>query len=178
MILKLWNCWVCFKLPWALKNKLKLASSSLLCSVVTTILEGPFLPSHMTWQALYHLRRRWERNSQRLTSTSVGFKSTSSGKLPSFHDSRISHMTAPVGSRPLSCGQEQCWCWFPRIHRDRFHPPEKKMKKTIPQWDRNITHLFDKCDKRQNISPVECTTKKKPEAIQALQEIGSIWCVV
>lgn len=98
--------------------------------------------------------------TERLTSTSVGFKSTSSGKLPSFHDSRISHMTAPVGSRPLSCGPEQCWCWFPRIHRDRFHPPEKKTKKTIPHWDRNITHLFDECDKRQNISPVECTTKK------------------
>lgn len=55
------------------------------------------------------------------------------------HDSRISHMTSPVGSRPLSCGPEQCWCWSPRIHRDRFHPPESEMKKIMPllHWDTN-----------------------------------------
>lgn len=35
---------------------------------------------------------------------------------------------SPVGTRPLSCGQGRCWCWFPEIHHGRFHQPERNME--------------------------------------------------
>lgn len=76
--------------------------------------------------------------------TSVAFQSMSRGTTAGFHDL----MTSPVGSRPLSFGPGQCWCWFPRIHRDKFHPPETEMKKIMPllHWDTNRTQWFDSGD--------------------------------
>lgn len=44
--------------------------------------------------------------------------------------------SSPVGTRPLSCGQGQCWCWFPKIHHGRFHQPERK-------WTTSFTDLKD-----------------------------------
>ena len=41
---------------------------------------------------------------------------------------------SPVCSRPWSCGQGRCWCWFPEIHRGRFHQPEGK-------WIEFVTEL-------------------------------------
>lgn len=34
---------------------------------------------------------------------------------------------SPAGTPPLSCGQGQCWCSSPKIHRGRFHQPERKL---------------------------------------------------
>lgn len=45
-------------------------------------------------------------------------------------------LTSPVGSRPLSCGPGQCWCWSPKIHRDRFHPPE------MEKWREKYCYIF------------------------------------
>lgn len=47
----------------------------------------------------------------------------------------------PVDTRPLSCGQGQCWCWFPKIHHGRFHQPEsrKEMKTVTTPVDKNNT---------------------------------------
>lgn len=126
-----------------------------------------FLPME---QALYQPgNRQFHKRipqTHRGTDKYFGGVSVNVSRHHSLHDSRISHMTSPVGNRPLSCGPGQCWCWFLRIHRDRFHPPETEMKKILPllHWDTNRTQLFDNSDYRHNISSAENTMMKKKKS--------------
>lgn len=58
--------------------------------------------------------------------------------FPDMENNNLWH-SSPVGIRPLSCAQGQCWCWSPEIHRGRFHQPERK-------WTASVTDLRDERD--------------------------------
>lgn len=118
----------------------KIACKCFFSSIVTTaLMASSVLRFPPIEQAVYHLSgRRFHKLIPQMHS----------GTDKSMSRGTSSHLTSPVGSRPLSCGPGQCWCWSPRIHRDRFHPPETEMKEIMPllRWDTNRTRWSDSGD--------------------------------